>query len=106
MATALLALGSAPAPAVDQPVPGKELLVKVVKGRETLKFVARGTFNIPAPASTDNPIVSGANVLLTNPSSGESFIFDLPAAHWTLNGKKTAYRYRDQAVVEPGRVTA
>ena len=106
LATVLLALGRASAPAMDQPIPGKKLVVKVVKGRETLKFVARGTFIIPAPASTDNPIVSGATVLLTNPSSGESFTFDLPAAHWTLNARKTTYRYRDPALVEPGRVTA
>ena len=78
--------------------------MKAIDGRESLKFVSRGSFNIPSPGSADDPTVSGATVLLTNPVTGGSFTFHLPAAHWGLTSKKKAYRYRDSALAEPDTV--
>jgi hypothetical protein len=41
-------------------------------------MTARGAFGIPTAGTTDDPSVSGATLLLTNPVSGESFSFSLP----------------------------
>jgi len=105
MVLALLVVGSA-AGAADQLVPGSRLGLKVdaAHAREKLTFQSKGLFTIPTPGSADDPSQTGATLTLVNPSTSESFTFDLPSTHWTASGSGTSYRYRDSVPVETGAV--
>src|SRR5262249_50999420 len=89
--------------AADQLISGTRLNLRASIQRETLAFRSRGPFTLPTPGSGDDPR-NGATLEIFNPNTSESFTFDLPGAHWSLNASGTAYRYLDSILVEPGKI--
>ena len=94
-ALVLLALAGSPVDAVDALVPGTKLDVRGAGRRESLRFVAKGRFALPTSRSPDDPTAGGASFTLVNPTTGESYTFNLPNARWTAGPRGASYRYRD-----------
>jgi hypothetical protein len=70
--------------------------------RRQLKLVAAGGTIAPAdPATPADPTVNGGELLVRNPTSGETMALALPAAGWTPRGVPagtTGYVYTDRAL--------
>src|SRR5690349_20058743 len=96
-ALALLAAVVTSALALDTLVPGTKLDVRAGRRRESLRFVAKGRFTLPAPGSPDDPAIAGATFTLVNPTTGESHVFTLPGSNWTAGQRGTSFRYRGGA---------
>ena len=101
----LVAAAAGRVQAVEQPVPGRTLTLRVLSsGAQRMLFVVRSTAIVaPSPGGPDDPTVVGATVAL-RAASGESAALDLPASGWSLNAAGTAYRYRNPAA--PGGPSA
>src|SRR5437867_1123723 len=103
-------LGMSTARATDQLLPGTRLSLKVSStGKEKLSFKSKAatSFMIPTPGSGDDPSVnaSGASLQISNPTTtSNTFTFNLPKAHWTVNSSGTIYKYRDPFLTESGKV--
>lgn len=105
IASMLLLAAATAARAGDDLVPGTRLELKVSSsGSEKLSFQSVGSFMIPTPGSPGDPALASPTLQILNPNTGESFTFDLPGTHWSTNSAGTAYNYRDNALVESGKV--
>jgi hypothetical protein len=62
------------------PIPVK---IAVIKPDKLFKFVAKGTFTLPDPAS-DDPTIEGGELLFSSTSGGQNYL--LPPACWTPIG--------------------
>ena len=101
---ALVVSSPAPAHAADHFVPGTRLTLKRTGTAETMTFVSRGPLAVPTSVSGDAPTAGGATVEIVNPKTSESFTFDLPSSHWTVNSAGTIYRYSDSSLTEPAKI--
>src|SRR5262245_51605311 len=69
-----------------------KLVVQSSGSRERLTLIAR----MPPPqAPMDDPRAVGGTFEVINPSTGESAIFDLPAAGWSVNDAGSVIRFRN-----------
>ena len=77
--------------AVEQPVPGRMLTLRVLpSGAQRMLFVVRSSAIVaPTHGGPDDPTIVGATVSL-RAASGESAALDLPASGWSLNTAGTA----------------
>lgn len=84
---------------------GKGLTLKQVvakPAKTSLQVTADDDDYVPgAPGEAADPTLHGATLTLRNPTSGESQVFDLPAASWTGPGRKKGYKYADKQKVGP-----
>lgn len=91
-----------PSTGIVGPVPGKRLLVREKLGDPSSRKIVAVLAQVasPAPGSADDPTTAGAAAALSNPSTGESATFSLPAVGWrglgTPPGVK-GYRYNDSS---------
>src|SRR5437867_3562293 len=104
VAGVLTALGVASSAAVDQPVPGRKLTL-IAHGRtEKLDFVTRAKVVLPGRNGAADPTLVGATVAISNPDTGDAYVFDLPRGRWKASRAGKWFRYRDPRLAEPGRV--
>jgi hypothetical protein len=100
----------------DQPLPGLKLVLKDRAGRQRGVYVAKSALvALPAPGSADDPTASGGTVVVSNPDTGESASFPLPAEGWRTSSTGTVYRFTNRlapggpspvkvAILKEGRV--
>src|SRR5512143_213196 len=66
--------------------------------------VAKADLVVPGETSTGDPTVSGAQLELLNPSTGEHAVIALPASHWTrrsaFDHAGRGYQYSDSAGID------
>jgi len=81
------ALGTGPALATDQTLPGNRLLVLDMPGHTSFLHIAKHEnlgVHTPTPGGPDDPTVVGGSVVIFNPTSCESATFNLPASNWRI----------------------
>src|SRR5512139_2999184 len=91
----------------SQPVAGRSLAIKdnaTHRSSRSLKVnLADAAIALPAPGSADDPTTAGTaggglRLSVSNPLSGETAAYSLPASGWTASGMPpgaTGYKYKD-----------
>lgn len=96
----LLLVAVAPAAhALDVPLPGTRLLMKTTAPRFVFRSVTT-PITIPTVGGSDDPLDVGATLTVMNPTSGESFTFNLPAGHWMVGREGRRFRFADKNQID------
>jgi hypothetical protein len=90
----LALLAATPVAAVDHPLVGTKLVIKVTPTVSKAAFVAKmpQPIPVPTPGGSDDPGVHGARFKLFE-VHGEKAVFDLPAEGWTANASETVFKF-------------
>jgi hypothetical protein len=97
LAAVLGVFGVTAAPAADQPLPARRLLVLDLPGHGVLFHNAKHEdlgVQVPAPGGPDDPTTVGGTLLIYNPTTCESATFDMPASHWRIAHAEGALAFK------------
>ena len=92
VAFAFVLFATGTARASDLLLTGKLLDMRDKNGDQSLKWIVSDPAAV-LPSGGDAPTVSGASLLVLNPTTEESATFILPASNWSVNGAGTAYKF-------------
>jgi hypothetical protein len=98
---AITALGmlAGVASAEDQLLPGRKLVLKSTAAGGKAVFATKAPLTVfPASGSLVDPSMAGGTFRLVNPTTGESQLFDLPPAGWSLRKNGTIYKFSNAGV--------
>src|SRR5690349_10504418 len=93
---ALTLLLAAPAVAADVPASGRKLQIRDDARTQSLALdVKDPAVAAPSPGSGEDPTLTGASLVVRNPSSGEAATFILPAVGWKSSGNGSSYKFHN-----------
>jgi hypothetical protein len=92
----------ASARAADFRLAGSKLLLRKNPASERLVLVAREGVIAPLPGSTEDPLLVGGELVISNPNTGERARFPTSARDWTVNALGTVFRFDNHLESGPG----
>ena len=102
LAVVLLVVVLASARAADVRLAGSKLLLRKSPASERLILVARDGVIAPLPGSTEDPVLVGGELVISNPTTGERARFPTSARDWTVNTLGTIFRFQNHLASGPG----